>query len=160
IKRDSLSTGAPLLPVTGARMIDENLTHHAGAHGEELGTVLPLSVPPIRQAKIKLVDQRSRLKCMAGILARDLPVCETFQLCKPFRKCSEQMGKSFFGPVRSRVTPDRKKRVQPCRVPESPRSPAPNSRRTPDPLHHRLPYLPSLKLPTGNSGQCSARSDS
>src|SRR5215831_7844437 len=71
--------------MTRARMVDENLAHHPRAHGKELRTVLPLRVSPIRQAEIEFVYQRPRLTCMARAFARNLAVCQTFQLCEQDR---------------------------------------------------------------------------
>ena len=55
--------------MTPARVVDEDPTHHLRCGSKEVGSVPPIHVPLINQAKVDLVDERRRLKCVALALS-------------------------------------------------------------------------------------------
>jgi hypothetical protein len=51
------------------RMINQNAPHQLSRNSEEMGTILPLHALVINQTHVGLIDQRRRLKAVAGTLA-------------------------------------------------------------------------------------------
>lgn len=70
---------SPLGPVTGSRMIDQDLPHRRGRDGEELRAVLRGNVR-LHQPEIRLVNQRRRLQGMTRALGAHQYACAPMQL--------------------------------------------------------------------------------
>jgi hypothetical protein len=57
-------------PASG--QVDQDVPHQAGRHRQEVGTVLPIDVPPVQQANERFVNQGRGLKDMHGTLAPEM----------------------------------------------------------------------------------------
>lgn len=51
-------------------MIDQYLPHHLSGHSKKMRTVLPLQRTPFGNAKVRLVNERSRLQSVIRTLAQ------------------------------------------------------------------------------------------
>jgi hypothetical protein len=69
LQRHLLRSAAALLVVAGPRVIDEDSSHGARRHGEEVGAILPLNAIEVDETEIRLVDEGSRLQGMPVALA-------------------------------------------------------------------------------------------
>jgi lysophospholipase L1-like esterase len=68
VERHLLSSSVALLITLRARGIHQNATHEARGHCKEMCAILPLDLLDFDQPEICLIDQRGRLKRVAGTL--------------------------------------------------------------------------------------------
>ncbi len=66
--------------LTAACMIDQDLTHQARGHADEVRAILPLDALQRDQSLVSLIDQRGRLQGMFVPLAAELAIGERMQL--------------------------------------------------------------------------------
>ena len=63
---------AALLALITPGVVNNDLAHRAGGHGEEVGTVLPPWIGLVGQTQISLADERRRLQCVVGTFCAHL----------------------------------------------------------------------------------------
>jgi hypothetical protein len=69
VERDLDRLTAAFLWQSGSRVIDEDPSHDAGRHTQEMSAALAGNVSVVDQAHIRLVDERRRLEAVAGAFA-------------------------------------------------------------------------------------------
>jgi hypothetical protein len=72
VQCDGLIVAGSLGGTAAASVIDENLSHRAGGHSEEMGAVLPVSAVA-HELQVDLIYKRGRLESMTRILTPEVP---------------------------------------------------------------------------------------
>jgi len=73
-----------------ARVVHEDAAHHASTHREEMSAVLPRHILRVNQAKIRLIDERGRLKAVTGSLVHHVAPRDLMQLTMDKRNQSPE----------------------------------------------------------------------
>ena len=80
VERQSVRSGASLVALAAAGVVDQQAPHGAGGDGEKAAAVLGRDPPLVEQAQIHLVDQRRGAQGVVRPLAAERPPCHLAQL--------------------------------------------------------------------------------
>lgn len=76
IKRHIRDTSASFRSISRAGMVHENLPHQSCSDTKEVRTAVPSNLTSVHESEECLVNERSGLECVPGLLSSELTACQ------------------------------------------------------------------------------------